>query len=181
MKFHRYQIQNAIRFFIVGPVLCFMSCSNYSKHKNIELSNSLESIKGWDTGMKIIEAEGHSGRFVTYADSSQVYNYGFHLPLKDITPQHIYHINAKVWAKCTSLSSNSNLVISLQDGDKKVAYINTKVEDTADKTGEWFAVTASIDLPPSAIPENELYVFVMNESKDRVFFDDMEIEIVTEQ
>jgi hypothetical protein len=162
-------------------VFFFSGCNNYEDTKKVIFSNSLESIYGWNPDTKIIRIDSHSGRFSAYADSNQVFNLGFRLHLKDISMEKIFHVRAKVWANCSALNNSSYLVMSLLSNGENKSYSNTKVENFTTKTGTWFGVECLLDLPKDASPEDELVVYVMNQGKDRVLFDDMEIEAITIQ
>jgi len=160
-------------------VLLFTGCGNFENKKKLLFSNNLESIYGWNPDTKIIRIDSHSGHFSAYADSTEIYNLGFRLPLKDISLEKIYHARAKVWANCSALNNSSFLVVCLISKNESKAYSSTKVENFTTKTGVWFGVECLLDLPNDASPDDELVVYVMNQGKDRVLFDDMEIEAIT--
>jgi len=167
--------------FLTVFLFFFPGCSHFQDKKKLLFSNNLESIYGWNPDTKIIRIDSHSGKFSAYADSTQIFNLGFRLPLKDISPETIYHVRAKVWANCTALNSDSYLVITLISHGENKNYSNAKVENFTTKTGTWFGVECLFDLPGNVSPDDELVVYVMNHSKDRVYFDDMEIEAITKQ
>jgi hypothetical protein len=164
--------------FFLPLLCCLQACNRVDDTKKVVYSNNLESIYGWNKDTKIDQRESHSGRFAAYADSSQIYNLGFRLPLKDVCPSRVYHVHAHVWANCQSLSGNAFLVINLLRNDKNLVYSNVRVENFTTQTGIWYGVSATLDIPEEALADDVLAVYVMNEGADRVWFDDMEIEAI---
>lgn len=166
-------------FFAAGISFSFFGCRVNPDQKELKVFNNLEAVEGWRSDMQLIKMQAHSGIFATWSDTDQVYSLAYHLPLKGITNDQIYHVVAKVWAQCTRLSSRSFLVASLDSGGQHKVYKSVQVETFTDRTNVWFGVRLDLDLPDNARPEDELYVYVMNEGKDKVYFDDMEIEFIT--
>ncbi|MCX6276267.1 MAG: hypothetical protein NTV09_13785 [Bacteroidetes bacterium] len=80
--------------FLFCGILFLIGCSRQDDSKKVIFSNNLESIYGWNHDTKIERRESHSGKFAAYADSSNVYNLGFRLPLREMSSPAIYHIHA---------------------------------------------------------------------------------------
>ena len=163
---------------LFSGILFLIGCSRVDDSKMVVFSNNLESVYGWSHDTKIERRESHSGKFAAYADSSQIYNLGFRLPIREMSSSTIYHINAKVWANCATLNNNSFLAIDILSGGKSKAYKTARIEDFTNQTGIWFGVSATLDVPLDVSPDDEVAVYVMNHGSTRVWFDDMVIEAI---
>ncbi|KPK87688.1 MAG: hypothetical protein AMS27_01775 [Bacteroides sp. SM23_62_1] len=149
------------------------------KEKSLFLTyHDFESgAEGWSGDNNFLDtAQFYSGRYSNRLDSVNSFSYTFRLPRSEITGRKKFIINTSAKVMLTE-NVNTFLVIQIIRNDKTIGYYTRNIGETASERNVWNKVYFSKPIRYKLKPEDQLVVYVWNNSKGIMWVDDFLVEI----
>lgn len=163
---------------LVSMMIFLFGCGQKGINDKLHFSNSFENYADWGfSSNTIIKGDAHSGRYVCQLDSSNQYSILFKSTLGDITDKPLKKIKCSVWAYFPEFTSRGSLVISGDSAVNKSLFWNgTRAQDFITEPKQWTKIETTVDFPESFSlkKENVINVYLWNDGKGIVCFDDLE-------
>ena len=157
-------------------MLAYGCSHNEDKFKNnLYYANNFESIDGWCGNPLIFRCSAHSGKYACRIDKDHVYSMGFEGSIKEISGKGLKKINVNAWIKVENSGAWAKVVVEARNAQDSIISWNAVItKDFNMKTGEWFPVSGSFDLPDSIL-DGKIKVYIFNQTPDVLFADDLGI------
>ena len=174
--------RHKISFLLIVLITFTFSCKKKNTEESSEskysFRNNFENVLGWNYSAKVLKMEGHSGNYVTYVDTNQIYSHAFICSLDkmaDVLPKKII---AKAWVLRKTESTTGQFVAEISNDIKGISWIGVKLKEVVPQINVWTEVKIEIPLetPEVQNKNNTFKVYGwLGDSKEVIYFDDFEI------
>ncbi len=158
-----------------------ISCSRENKQGGLHYFNDFESVKGWSKMPipTLVEGNAHSGNFSLKIDSLEGFSHAFNIKMKDISNKPIKKVRYSMYCMIKSLNAKASLVLAVDTVNKPNAlWQGIPIQDQIKEINKWVKITGEVQLAQDGLnkPENNLVMYLWNNSKEVIFADDYELE-----
>lgn len=116
----------------------------------------------------------HSGKYVTIADTVDIYSRGFTKKISNIQlPVKVLTINA--WYYSNSENIKAGLICSFENVDSLYMIKKMKLPASA-VPNQWNKITFNVMFPPEHSPADVIKIYMLNEGKEKIYADDFDIQ-----
>lgn len=159
-------------------ISCKEKPSESSAESNNSFKNNFENALGWNYNSKVLRVNGHSGSFVTYVDTVQVYSHAFISKLNEMTELLPKKITAKAWVLRKTENAGGQFVAEIANETTGISWVGVKLKEAVPQLNVWTEIKIEIPLDSGEVQNinNTLKVYGwLDTSKEPVYFDDFEI------
>jgi hypothetical protein len=159
---------------LISLTAFFFSCSSdEKKNDGMTFTNDLDQMIGWGEHHTIIKGNAHSGKYMTFVDTTMQYSFAFDLSFDQLPNKSVKKLNASVWGKW--MTGEVTLVACIVSNGKSIAWNGLKFNQVTPNPDEWAKIEVPLDIPASVPTDSKINVYMWSQNKGIGFCDDFEI------
>ena len=121
-----------------------------------------------------VRDNAHSGSSVSVLDSANVFSLGFSRTIEKISSKTVSEVRFSYWYFATSPNAKITTVCSVDFTGKNVQWEGHPVKQV--ELNKWIQVEEIYKFSNNVKQNNEVAVYVLNESKEEILIDDLKVE-----
>jgi hypothetical protein len=160
---------------VIALAVVISSCG---KDKKVAYTNDMEQSIGWVNHHTLKgEPNAHSGGYVSFTDSAQVYSLTLREKISVVKSSGASKIFASAWVNPRSLAAKGSLIVSVDANNKNYMWLTLSMDGIAKEPGKWAQLAFTGELKGDLPEEAMLSVFFWNTSKEDIMVDDLEVRL----
>lgn len=162
----------------ISSIMQYTAGSPEPEESLFSTDNDFESLmEGW-SGEKIFldTTRSCSGRFSNRLDSLNSFSYTFSLPRSEITSKRKFIVNMSA-AVLLPENLNAFFVLQIKRDDKTIGYFTRNIGDAVIERNVWRRVFFSKQIRNKLRPEDQINIYVWNNSTGKMWVDDLKVEV----
>ncbi len=146
-----------------------------------EMNYDFEEIKPTGKDSLLVSTDfAHSGNNAIKLDKNTEYSPGITEKMEKISPNGIGNADASVWIYLPDTATTAALVISFESSGKTIDWYAVPLKDFVRSPNKWMQVVGSRKLPKAATKDDIMKVYIWNQDKNTLYFDDLSVKVFAE-
>ena len=100
--------------------------------------------------------------------------------MEKISPNGAGNADASVWIYLPDTATTAALVISFESAGKTIDWYAVPLKDFVKTPNKWMQVVGSRKLPKAATKDDIMKVYIWNQDKNTLYFDDLSVKVFAE-
>ena len=152
--------------------------SEPERKASFSLTYDFEEIKPTGKDSTLVSTEqAHSGINSLKLDNNTEYSPGITEKMTKLSHTGDGVLDASVWVYVPDTNSQASLVITFESDGKAIDWSSVAIKNYAKQPNKWVQVFASRKIPKSKTKEDVVKVYIWNQDKKVLYFDDLEVKV----
>jgi len=150
---------------------------SYNSSFQTNFFNNCDKGVIWGQMQTVTTGMAHSGKKSSVTGNGNDYSITFEYPFKIIPDSLKKFINVEFWLYQTSLNHDSKLVIQATGEGMQDYWNGLGISSEVKEVNAWSRYTIQVPVPAEIMHADLLKIYVLNQSKEKVYIDDFRISI----